>query len=70
MMPAQREDKAMSKNDQSDPNHRTADPAALPAAPPLASPRSWHGSVNGHAQAVVIMGRNRPRPDAPATLDR
>lgn len=60
----------MSNGDQSDPNHGTTDPAALPAASPPAAARSWHGSVNGHAQAVVIMGREGPRPDAPALLPR
>lgn len=70
MVPVQREDKAMSKNDQSDPNHGTAKPAERPAAPMPAPARSWHGSVNGHAQAVVVMGRGDPRPDTPAPLPR
>lgn len=66
MVPVQRKDRAMTKHNPSVSNHATANPAAPGPAPE----RSWHGSVNGHAQAVVLMGRGDPRSDALAPLPR
>lgn len=35
----------------------------LPAGAAAASTRAWHGSVNGHAQATVVVGSVAARPE-------